>query len=164
MNPTEAVMSDNQTLQPWLDAMVESADELARTAMGLEAVNVRGNRDMSTLDTNGSYLAIIGDDQRFQLAVASTREGCESLAKTLLGADPSDPVSEDDVSDAMGEIINIIAGGVKLRMRDVDPSIQLGLPMFVEGKVHTPRNREIGIVDIDLGDVAVHLIAFRQKK
>ena len=157
-------MSETATLQPWLDAMVDSADELARTSMGLDLVNVVGNRDASTLNTNGSYLAIIGDNQRFQLAVASTRAGCETLAKALLGAAPDEDMADADVSDAMGEIINIIAGGVKLRMRDVDATIQLGLPMFIEGKVHTPRNREIGIVDIQIGDVPVHLIALREKK
>lgn len=54
-----------------------------------------------------------------------------SLAGRLLGETPSE--INDEVIDAIAEMVNMVAGNAKARF-DHDPPLELGLPTVVEGK------------------------------
>jgi CheY-specific phosphatase CheX len=64
----------------------------------------------------------------------------------LLGADPDEQRSTDEVRDAIGELINIIAGTVKRELGSEDP-IEIALPTVVMGAKPDMRVRaQTGVV------------------
>jgi len=60
--------------------------------------------------------------------------------------------------------MNIIAGRVKSRASERDDSIQLGLPMFVEGRVQETGSMERQAAEIQLGPVDCTLLVYRSKR
>jgi CheY-specific phosphatase CheX len=54
--------------------------------------------------------------------------------------EPDEEIDQDDMFDSIGEVANIIAGSVKTSLAGENISAQLGLPLAVEGRVHTTEN------------------------
>ena len=52
------------------------------------------------------------------------------VARTLLGAAAGEELAEDELHDALCELANLIAGGIKSQCIDRDPGLKLGLPSF----------------------------------
>lgn len=52
----------------------------------------------------------------------------------MLGMMSPDEVSENDVSDAMGEIANMVMGAVKARIQNDVGSIEVSIPSVVQGR------------------------------
>jgi len=112
----------------WMGELVEGATDVAR-AMGLGSVRAIG-RVPPPRDLSGVYLPIVGrgGDVVYVGWLASSA-GCEAMARALLGGLAVGPLSQAEILDAMGEIVNIVAGAVMRRMRLVDGSLALGLPI-----------------------------------
>ena len=68
------------------------------------------------------------------------------------------------IADAMGEIINIVAGGVKTRMAGSDKGFKLGLPMFIDGHVEPVKETEQAAHRVTLGSIRAYLLTLRQKR
>lgn len=141
--------------QVWLDAASDSTAEFASTTLAFE---LRQGDDLPRLPENmtGCLVALVGQNESLQVGISSNAEGCETLARTLFASD--DELSEDDISDAMGEIANIVAGGVKTRMAKLFGGLQLGLPIVMEGHVRVTERQQIAQRDVALGDVPVRLL------
>lgn len=60
-------------------------------------------------------------------------EGVQKIAKAMLMIEGDDPVEEADSCDAFGELTNMIIGGLKSRMSDVTPNIQISVPAVTKG-------------------------------
>ncbi|MBN1824886.1 MAG: chemotaxis protein CheX [Candidatus Eisenbacteria bacterium] len=152
------------TIQEWLNAAVDATEELSTTALGFEGTEVLATQESLPHDLAGSYIALVGEETSLQVGLASSDAGVMILAKALLGMDPDDEeaLSESDVSDALGEIANIVAGGVKNRMADRDPSMKLGLPMIVHGHVQATDRMQTAIADVRIGPVEAQLLVLRE--
>jgi CheY-specific phosphatase CheX len=141
--------------EEWLAAAVEATNEFATTTLAFE---LRQGEDLPRLPENmtGCLVALVGQNESLQVGLASNTTGCETLARALFASD--DPLSEDDISDAMGEIANIVAGGVKTRMVQKFGSIQLGLPIVMEGHLRLTERQRMAQRDVALGEVPVRLL------
>jgi len=64
------------------------------------------------------------------LSLQCTREHARDLTARFLGADGHDVESLDDIRDAVGELVNMIAGKVKTAMACEEP-VEIGLPTVV---------------------------------
>ena len=67
----------------------------------------------------------------------------EATAKAMVGRLLGEEIHEidDDVIDAVAELVNIIAGGAKARLSEGEPPIKLSLPNVIRGRdctVHYP--------------------------
>lgn len=144
-------------MDAWIDAAAEAAREFAETALGcpMEAGVPDGS---SNYDLTCCLVALVGDEASLQVGFASDAEGCQSLARALLGAD--EPLPESDVVDAMGEIANIIGGGVKKRMRQ-DGGIHLGLPMVLHGRLKLTESHQVAHLAIKVGVTDARLFVIR---
>jgi len=56
-----------------------------------------------------------------------------TVAANMLGMDPSEAISEDDVNDAVGEVANMVMGAVKARIQDQVGSMDVSIPSVVQG-------------------------------
>lgn len=139
----------------WLEATADSMAEICSTTLAME---MRRDADVPKLPENltGCFVALVGEEQSLQVGLASNAEGCKILAQALFGDE--NELSESDVNDALGEIANILAGGVKLRMASTHGGLSLGLPIVLEGHIRVSERQQIGQLDIAMNEVPARLL------
>jgi hypothetical protein len=154
-------MTASIALDVWLKATVDAASEFASTTLDapLQSPDVSGELPP---DLTGCFVALVGDEGSFQIGLASDVAGCQTLARTLFASDEDLP--ESDVSDALGEVANIVAGGVKKRMATVQQPLSLGLPIVMEGHIRITERQQIAQLDVRLGQIPVRLLIVSHKE
>jgi CheY-specific phosphatase CheX len=81
------------------------------------------------------YVPLLTDVMALQLGILAARDVCTKLARCLVGTDAADVLETDeDVLDAVGEVTNMIAGGVKVRLASKH-DINVGVPLALRGRV-----------------------------
>jgi hypothetical protein len=140
-------------------AMSETINEVATTALGLPGCEIVRTYDRIPPGREGAYLALVGQEDSIQIGLISNAEGCQALAKSLLQMEPGDAdLDPPDVADAMCEVVNIIAGGIKARVNGKVPPIKLGLPIFVNGAVQPSSRLVIVVAEVIIGPVPAALV------
>lgn len=152
-------MTSMQPVSEWINATVSAASEFSSTTLGAPLSTL----DSSNLpvDLTGCFVALVGEEGSLQIGLASDTVGCQTLAKALFASD--DDLTEEDVGDALGEIANIIAGGVKKRIVTGQVAWALGLPIVMEGHVRLTERQRIAQIDVSLGDVPTRLLIISSK-
>lgn len=151
-------------LEDWLAAMTEMAREVATTSLGFDGCERQGVRQELPADSAGSYIPVVSPDNSIQIALVATAGDCMRLAQALLGSGPDEgDLSPGDLADAVGEIINIMAGGVKRILRGQDAALALGLPIFIYGHVQSTAVLEYTIADITLGPIPAMFVVLRHR-
>lgn len=118
------------TGQMWIEAAVDALRD--RSSMfEAEGLDVLSISEQLPEQTSGAFISIAGGQQSVQLGVLCGPAERQALAQKFLGDDTL--LGQDDLADAMREIANIVAGGLKSAMLEYDPCLALGLPLFVEG-------------------------------
>lgn len=56
------------------------------------------------------------------------------IAANMVGMDPSEEISEEEVCDAIGEVTNMVMGSVKSRIQDNTGELQVSIPTVVLGQ------------------------------
>jgi hypothetical protein len=147
---------------PCLDALCEAARELASTALGgaaFEALDAVGAKP----EGHGAFVNLALSEEAIQVGLLLTPDGCQALAKLLLGmALDDEDLSLSDVGDAMCEIVNIVAGGLKRRLGALMPAT-LGLPLFVSGHPLPTHQQEVSGRALSIAAVPVTLLLLTQK-
>lgn len=150
------------TVETSLDALVDSANELA-ACLGFDGVTIVSHDEAVALPAWGSYVPLVGDSVSLQVGIAADEAARKGVTAALLGME-ADEVDPDDVVDAVGEAVNILAGLVKTRLVDAEPSLKLGLPMCVEGHVLVTPSFAQAVAHVELGPVPVSLVVLRHRK
>jgi len=141
-------MSVPALLAEWLGAARASASEVGTTALGCSQVEDAPESPASKQRALfGAYVPLTADDYQLQVGVVAEWAACEALARALFGHEPGWAFeAESDVCDALGEIANMVAGGIKTRMNARVPGLSTGLPLCVSGQVE-PR---VGVEHVSL--------------
>lgn len=127
-------------MNEWLDRIESATQEVFESVIGVR---------MGRLDpgaANGSDITAI-----ISLAGSPSgvfKIGCSSasaahLAMRMLGS--SEPESEENAKDALGEVCNMIAGGIKSRLSRSEDLCKISVPTIITGhhyQVHTLLNGE----------------------
>jgi hypothetical protein len=123
-----------KNLTEWMNLAADAATEIATGALGAESVEWRHPSGVVLpSDLCGVYIPLLGDGFSVQLGVLGRRDVCTQLAKSLLGMGPEESLDGDaDVFDAVGEVTNMVAGGVKVRAAG-HTNVTLGLPLALTG-------------------------------
>ncbi|MGE5175996.1 MAG: chemotaxis protein CheX [Hyphomicrobiales bacterium] len=149
-------------LGEWLACLQDVLRDYAAKHLRFEAATAASPAP-STGPQPAAYVAIVGNDGSMYLGLASSMEGCRTLARAFLGLRQRDPLTDREAGDGMSEILNILAGKVKSRMTARDGSLRLGLPMFVMGPVgHAERTDRLE-ADAKVGPVPCRLHVIRQQ-
>ena len=154
--------NNRKSLDDWLQAMTEALGDLAESGLGFEAPQMGDNGGELKGANQGAYVALIGEDN-MQMGILSDAEGCKAMARALLAMEPDEEIGDADVADAMGEVMNIVGGGVKTRMAQYDPSLKLGLPLFIDGRILASGQFEEAGVGVSLGPINAQLIVLRHR-
>ncbi len=147
-------------VKSWTVAFAEAVNELSTTFLaGAEVVTLDHSQAMPE-DLLGAFVQLVCPEGPVLLGLIGTQESCAGLAKLLLGMPPEEELGEADANDAMGELINIAAGGVKLRLAEKLGSIELGLPMFLSGRLRAVGHIEVELTRLTIGGYPCALLVF----
>ena len=136
--------SSAQALVPDEDLLPTSADLEAMLLETWESY-------LSGQDTPIPWPAAPGDDDQVDWSASVCFEGpwrglvalemqqatAEAATRELLAFDADEPVEDEDVADAVGELVNILGGAVKSM---VAATSSLTLPVVAAGRVAIPRS------------------------
>ena len=151
-----------QYLQQWLDALKQSTHELTQTTLGLQGCTTISRQDsLPWQNTVGAYVPCINHEHKIQLGLVTTPEGCNLLARTLLGLSEEDPLEEEDKVDAIREIVNILGGMCKTKIGGNASASSMGLPIFINGYVQLTKEQSSASELVALGDLHCYLIVIQ---
>ena len=118
-----------------LQEAVEAVVRTCRIQMDLDLEVVSEPRDPREAAVEfGSSIALTTRGGSWQLAVMCNRPGGMNLTRALFAMEPDEAPEMEDMADALGEIANVAAGVLKASRTAAGQQIQLGLPLFMEGK------------------------------
>lgn len=149
--------------QQWLDVTTKSLTEVAETYFDVSAMEAASFQEADG-PTCGALIGLTSEHNTVQLMMVATRRGSESLGKALLGFEAHEAIDTGDLADAIGEIINIVAGMVKTEVSALDDSLYLTLPTFVEGTLAPIGGNEILGQIITMGTVQTKVIVINGAK
>jgi hypothetical protein len=151
-------------IHTWLDALKAAAYTFMKTTYNSEnvvAVSRQGSLPWS--NSMGPWIPIVGKSYSLQLGLVSTDDDCQKIARNLLNLKAHDPLTEEDMADALRELLNILAGTSKCTIEgDVSVS-SLGLPIFINGHIKITKEQAVASEMITLGDVCCYLIVLKQR-
>jgi hypothetical protein len=83
----------------------------------------------------GVYIPLLTEQYALHLGLLGQHSACDRLAKALLGMGSEESIADDtELFDAVGEIVNMMAGEVKARVSE-STKLSLGVPLALAGKV-----------------------------
>jgi Chemotaxis phosphatase CheX len=124
-----------QQLTTWLAAAADSAREIAITALGVSDAVWQESSAPIPVDLSGVYIPLLSQEIAVQFGMLAEHPVCVKLAKGLMGMQDDEPLEADEeIFDAMGEVANLIVGGIKMRLAG-EADISLGLPLALTGQV-----------------------------
>jgi CheY-specific phosphatase CheX len=154
-------MTDSRfTIQQWRDAVRGAASEIARYALSFDGATVAEPEPepaVATAAMIGAHIPLVGS-QCFEISLVATRECCHALAGAVLGMGTDAELSTAMVADAIGEIANQLAGGVKRRLASNGGDLELGLPVFVNGSVEPTGRQSVIALPTKFGPIPAMVV------
>lgn len=142
---------EQQILEPFTDGAVE----MLVTMLGIDG-NVVPAETVPAPEV-AATMALTGD-QEGKLVLTFTRDAAIALVCEMLAMEP-DELEDEDISDGIGEMVNIIAGYAKSQFAERGFHFNLALPDIVVGDAITAlldgRNVLQGLLHTDFGDFEV---------
>lgn len=82
----------------------------------------------------GSSIALTSETGGWNLAVMANQPSAEALTRNLFAMEADETPEMEDMADGIGEIANVAAGVMKASRAAAGEKVQLGLPLFMEGR------------------------------
>jgi len=82
----------------------------------------------------GSSIALTSETGGWNLAVMANQPSSEALTRNLFAMEADETPEMEDMADGIGEIANVAAGVMKASRAAAGERVQLGLPLFMEGR------------------------------
>jgi CheY-specific phosphatase CheX len=144
--------------EAWLAALEGAFEDIANPAMGFPSMEVL-TRHRTPPTAYLALLGLSGPEASVQIGLASDQAGCQSLARALLGLTAEEgPLPEAEAADAFCEIVNIAAGAFKARLRGRVTSLQMGLPIYIQGSVHPTEHLSVRVAEVKFGEAKASLL------
>lgn len=146
----------------WLAAVVDATNEVAETTFNSPPSEPESLHEIPA-GREGALLAIHTPDEALHLGVLGTPDACRALAKALLGMEEEEEPEHDDIPDAVGEIVNIIAGIVQRTVdREEGKAVTLGYPVYLRGSIVSTHTVETVAARMNLGPALAELVVIRR--
>jgi CheY-specific phosphatase CheX len=144
----------------WSAALFESVEDLAEDMLGRAVVVSKAQKQEMPACLLGAFIQVVCAEGPVLLGLTSSTENCENLARLMLGMEPGEPIPELDAFDAIAEMINIIAGSLKTKLASPVGNIELGLPVFLSGKLRAIGRIAVQTHEISIGGFDCELLVF----
>lgn len=140
-----------ESASDWMKGLVGAMSETAEMFLDGTRMKVIALSTELPPEFSGAFLQMVAPDDPVLIGLIGPDISCYTLSKVLLGMEPNDDLAESDMNDAMGELINVAAGGLKSRMGERGPTLQLGLPLFLNGRLRTGGNIGVEVITAQIG-------------
>lgn len=121
------------TTVPLKDALLDSAKEVFETMVFMtmeestdDAASLGDTTLLGSITFKGHFEGCLG--------VCCDEACARTIAANMLGMLSAEELSESDVSDAIGEIANMVMGAVKARIQNEVGSVEVSIPSVVQGR------------------------------
>lgn len=152
------------TLAQWRTAIEGAATEIALNAFSFPGAVVSDPVSHEAAAAMiGAHIPVLGSVGAFDLALVSSREGCQALSRAILYASPDQVLKDTEVADAIGEVVNMLAGAVKRRMTGLGAELELGLPIFFHGYIQPTERLSVVALPTRFGVVETMVLIAGQK-
>jgi hypothetical protein len=126
--------SSKLTLGRWRTAIQAAAKEVATYALSFSGAVVKDPVGLDAATAMiGAHLPLVGSGQAFDLALLASADDCQALSRAILCMDPGPALRDAEVADAVGELVNMLAGSMKRGKSGLGIELTLGLPIFIHG-------------------------------
>ncbi len=116
------------------DTLIDSASEVFETMMFMALEKISPEEAEMAEDTLLSSITFTGALEGC-LAICCASQDAKLIAANMLGMEPEDDISMEDICDAMGEVSNMVLGSIKKRIADAVGEISVSIPCTVSGKM-----------------------------
>lgn len=149
MGTPDAVM----TAVPWVDMAIRSLREISQT-LGLGACEVL-ERPLTVRDEKvGAAISLEGEGVEIWLHISAHEGDLIVIARRFLKIAPGANLRMEDATDAMCELSNMLAGGIKAGMRRRVRGLRITLPNY--GELPKPAPAAMAVI-MGLGGCALHV-------
>lgn len=124
---------DVHYINPFIEATVDTLKQMARMECSRTGLNVK--MDGSTKGFISGTMGLSGPAEGF-VAVTFNDHLARKIVCRMLQMQPGEE-TEDDIRDAVGELMNMIAGQAKAELVNTDHAFQLSLPTVIVGGPHS---------------------------
>ena len=115
------------------ETLLDAAKEVFETMIFM---SITEKEDQETEIVGDTYLGTISfkGDIQGSLGVTFEESAAKAVAASMLCLEPDEAVSDEDLADAVGEVANMVMGGVKSRLQDEIGSIEISIPTVISGQ------------------------------
>ncbi|MDD9940773.1 MAG: chemotaxis protein CheX [Myxococcales bacterium] len=139
----------------WDEILTRAGAEMC-AALGMGTHSVDSRCDQLPPGRMGACVPLVGALQ-LQLVVLSTNTGVRAMAERLVHHEEGDePLSRDDIADAISELANQFGGLTKRGLSKVG-DLRLGLPVFVRGTLTPPAGANVYAHEVRWGEIPLLL-------
>lgn len=114
-----------------LSTVMTATIETFKSYMNIDLLAGEVDKRIDTLDSDVTGIVGIGGDRVGYIIIATNKGTARLVAQQMLMADEPD---DNDITDAIGELANTIAGAVKTNHAECG-NVALGLPLIVAGQL-----------------------------
>jgi CheY-specific phosphatase CheX len=158
-------MTTPQTMlgvKEWLKHYAQVFIETIEASLNLPAPEqVNMERDYPVSNVMGAYMPLLCAEEEIIVGLISDPQTCQMLAKKFIQADDTEVLPNEDMADAVKEIVNVTAGLLKSQLTSSKISIKLGLPFFLEGHIKLTESQESACSQMILAGAEIFLIVIR---
>ena len=117
------------------DSLLDSAKEVFETMAFMALEEVADEQEGPGLE-NETLLGTITfkGDLEGCLAICCGCRCARTIGANMLGTDPDEPMSDNDMSDATGEVANMVMGALKARVQEEVGTMEVSIPSVVRGR------------------------------
>jgi CheY-specific phosphatase CheX len=145
------------TLDAVLPALITSAQEIATVSLGVGELTGGAVSPGWPSDVAGAFVTLSGERGDLTVGITATHSECGAMTRRMLLIPEDEALDTADAIDAISELANILAGGVKSRMSHVDPTLRLGLPVFATDTA-PDHSKASASVEFSCDDLTFHLV------
>jgi chemotaxis protein CheX len=144
----------------WVDllpAFIESAGDVFRTMVFLPVTPGQPsekNRGTPTGAISGT-IGLTGEEISGNLSIILSMPLATKVFRSMMGMDANTEVNAQELTDVVGEIANMVAGGGKSKLQEAGVNFKIGLPSVVVGENHhIEPPKDVDTVVVSMGTEA----------
>ncbi|XOV80575.1 MAG: chemotaxis protein CheX [Aestuariibacter sp.] len=127
-------------VNPFIQSLLNVLKTMAQTE--LQVGKPQKKTDSTARGDVSGLIGMVGENVKGSMAITFDKGLALDIMQGMLGERPED--LNDEVSDMVGEITNMVAGGAKKDLADKGYDIGMATPMVVSGTNHTINHKVNG--------------------
>lgn len=158
----EVIMTVHLQLDKWMQVASEALDYFVNQVLNpngfVEAKPLHLIEEYNTPLSGASLILQCGELFRVNVELLSDPKHLKQIARTMFDMSDNEPISDEDVVDAIKESVNMLSGGIKSRLTDqIEGEILLGIPTFIVEKKLQKTSEEAIRSEMDFGEMPIYL-------